>query len=83
MPVSNNNSNSNRVNNRLNHLLPLDLLPLPVTKIAITAGVGMSRIATVTEIGTGIESALNARDLKETETGNEIRGKPSALKQRD
>ena len=47
------------------------------------AGLGTSLIATVTAIGTEIESALNARGPKETETENEIRGTPNALRLRD
>ena len=82
--ASNNNSSSSRCNNSLlRHPLLLDPLPLPDTQIAITAGAGTSRIVTVSAIGTEIESALNARGLKETETENEIRGTQNALKQRE
>ena len=83
--MSDNSSNSNRRNNNsLSRLLLPDLPPLLVTRIAITTGVGTSsQIATVTAIGTEIENVLNARDLKETETENEIREMQSGLKQRE
>jgi hypothetical protein len=70
---SSSNNNNRRSNNNLSHHLLPDPLPLPVTRIAITPGVGTpSQIVTVTAIGTEIEIVLNARGLKEAETENEI-----------
>ena len=79
-----NNSSSRLNNNNLSHLLLPDPLPLSVTQITITTGAGTSsQIASVTAIGTEIESALNARGLKETGTESEIRGMRNALKRRE